>query len=100
MAKFKNMRWLEGRELKICGGVDLYAVPERVVVLEDNQRTILTELTFKKSEFGIDMPPRKIKYSFDKAKIACGALQLKLKDSGEMIERSDVLEYCDEGYSI
>ena len=87
---YKDLKWLWGREVELYGDVILYALPSKIVMIRDYPNTMLLEMTFKGSEWGADVPPRKVRYLFDKAQFCCGKLKLRFAD-GVLLDRTDIL---------
>lgn len=47
--KYKDLKWLIGQPLELKGGIEVYAPPEKVEIIEEYENTVLVEMTFVKS---------------------------------------------------
>lgn len=93
--KYKSMRALVGAKVRIDRGVTYMDGQEPdgdITILEDYGRTILLDMEWIRSVWGIDMAPRHVRTLITKASLACGDVVLRLTD-GTRILPEQVAEF-------
>ena len=97
---FDSLEWLVGAKLKILGGYhfqDGEHPDGDIVVVGDYPKTLLVEMTWKRSRWGLDLEPRTYRTAIPKASIVCGDVRLQTVD-GTMItpDMVSALGYVDD----
>lgn len=92
---YKSLAWLIGTPLTIMKGIEFQSgvYPDGTVrIIEDYPKTILLEMEWIHSTWGLTLPPRKLLMQIPKASLACGDVVLKIAD-GRMIHPDDIADY-------
>lgn len=90
--KFNSLGWLIGTPLKILHGVEFQGGrhPDgEVKIIQDFPNTILLEMNFIASDWGLTLPARTILTQIPKASLACGDVKFRTMD-GRIIGQDDV----------
>lgn len=84
--RFEDLSWLAGMALEmIKGPVESHLPDGRVRLVADYPDTILVEMEYIESKWGLMMGPRWIRLLIPKASLYCGDVLLRVRSTKEMI---------------
>ena len=84
-SQFESLAFLIGEPLTIVKGITFqggFAPDGEVRILADYPKTILLDMEFRISRWGLDIPPRHVRQMIPKAAIVCGDVILKRSNGG------------------
>lgn len=90
---FEDLSWLIGMALEMVRGPYESHLPDgRVMMLADYPETVLLDLEYIESKWGLMMGPRHIKLMVPKSALYCGDVILKIRSTRQLITGSIVRE--------
>lgn len=96
---YRELKGYEGEEVTLIRWAWSFdengeKMPSRARILKDYPRTVLFELTFEGSEWGISqLPPRRIVKAIPKAAMAAGDIRVKVKRTGERLVGQNITKF-------
>lgn len=84
--KFEDLSWMIGMNLELVKGPwESHAPDGRVRMIADYPETILVEMEYVESKWGLTMPARWIRLQIPKASLYCGDVVLKIRSTREIV---------------
>lgn len=96
-ADYKSLGWMEGRQVRIRRWLwdmdEFRPAPEKAIIVKDYPKTVLVDLEYTGSEWGIQAPPRHFKHMITKAAMAVGSVVLIDDETGLKLIGQEIAEY-------
>ena len=77
---YKTLKYLEGSPVQLVSGITSFWRPEETIILKDYPDTVLIQMKYKRSHWGLNLPSRYVRQLVPKASLAVGDVKLKTMD--------------------